>query len=374
MYRQLIPKIAPLLDQKKPPIILLLGLRQTGKTTLAKTLLQNKRHQLFNFDLLSDQQEFISQNRHSLGVFAERYRDTILFIDEVQKQPESTAVIKHLYDHYGMSFVLTGSSELKLRSHIGDTLAGRVRRFSVFPLSITEIAVQRGDVKEGEDASYDIGRSHLERMLVYGSLPALEHLPFDQYAQHLTDFMDTLLSKDVLEISSVRRPTKLYALARYVALQIGQLVNVQELATLCELSRASVYDYIDILEQLGIIHRFLPMSTNERKAIGTKCKIYFTDLGIRNALIGNFEPFQNRLDAGQLLENAVVMGLKRQKEYAGAQYRLGFFRSKTGSERDIVLKEGSREYLYEVKKSERYAKKKGIVRYITARDAWEYLL
>lgn len=373
MFRQLAEAIIENLESKKPQITLILGLRQTGKTTLAKTVCKNKKFQLFNFDLVSDQQEFTESNRHSLEDFAQRYKDHIIFIDEVQKLPQATGVVKHLYDQYGIKFILTGSSELKIKEHLSDSLAGRVKQFRLYPLSIREILVQKNIIKSREEPGYDKAQTVMQKYLVYGSLPNLENIPPENYASYLKDFVDALLSKDVLEISDIKNSTKIYTLAKLLAMQIGQLVNVNELAVLLELNRTTVYNYLDILEQLNIICRAYPLSTNQRQAIGTKFKVYFTDLGMRNILVNNFETMQSRLDIGALLENAVYMGLKRQLDYKNNVYELGFFRSSTGSEIDIVLRTLGKEYLYEVKSSKRYTRKKGEVKYITQDNAWEFL-
>lgn len=374
MFRQLSEAITKNLQSEKPQITLILGLRQTGKTTLAKTVCEGKKFQLFNFDLPSDQQEFAESNRHSLEDFAQRYRDHIIFIDEVQKLPESTGIIKHLYDQYGIKFILTGSSELKIKEHLSDSLAGRVRQFKLYPLTIKEILVQKNMLDPEAIPEYDMAQTALQKYLVYGSLPNLENITPEDYPSYLKNFTDTLLSKDVLEISEIKNSTKIFTLAKLLAMQVGQLVNVNELATLLELNRATVYNYLDILEQLNVICRAYPMSTNQRQAISTKFKVYFTDLGIRNVLINNLNTLQNRLDMGALLENAVYMGLKRQLDYKGEIYELGFFRSSSGSEIDIVLRISGEESLYEVKSSKRYARKKGDVKYITQENAWEFLI
>ena len=277
---------------------------------------------LFSFDLSSDRKEFLDQNRHSLATFATRYKDTVIFIDEVQKCPESTNIID-----------------------------------------------QDGTL------SYDEAQKLLQTNLIYGSLPNLENISSTDYPQYLSDFIEILLSKDILEIAHVTKSTRVFALAKLLALQIGQLVNVNKLAMLTELSRNSVYHYLDIFEQLNLIFRAYPLSTNNRRSISAKCKVYFTDIGLRNALIGNFSPLNSRFDGGSLLENVVFMGMKRHLDYTlSHQYELGFFRSINGSELDMIVKTDGKEQLYEIKTSPKYMNKKGIVTYITMQDAWEYLL
>lgn len=368
MYRIILPQILKELRLQKPQIILILGMRQTGKTTLAKTAVSDREYVFFNFDLAGDRAEFLDQNRHRLRLFAERNKDKIVVIDEVQKLPESTNVIKHLYDQYNLRFILTGSSELKLQQGFGDSLAGRLRVFRLYPLSFEEISKQGG-----KKLDYEFGQELLFKNLVFGSLPQIMNLKPERYASYLTDFTDQLLAKDVLEYSQIRKPTQIYSLAKLLAHQIGQLVNFNELSLMLEVSRASVYNYIDILEKLSVIVRASPISTNEREAIGKKCKVYFTDLGIRNALLGNFENFNLRTDRGNLLENAVFVGIKRQLDYASEPYKIGFFRSLQGFEIDIVVKKGGQENLYEVKTRQKALKPKKGVSYITLENAQEFL-
>jgi predicted AAA+ superfamily ATPase len=384
MFREITNKIQGLLDQGKPPIILLLGLRQTGKTTLAKNLVnlpvashresssngvKDRKYQFFNFDLPSDQQEFLEQNRHSLELFAQRYKGYTIVIDELQKSPEATSIIKHLYDNYNQNFILTGSSELKVRKSAGDTLAGRLNTFNIYPLSIKEILIQTGKMKENNPLPYDNSQTLMKRILVYGSLPNLQNITPDRWESYLKEFTETLLSKDVLEIADIRKSNKIFSLAKLLALQIGQLVNVNELSTLLEVPRGTIYNYIDILEQMSIIKRSLPLSTNERQAISTKFKVYFTDIGIRNYLIGNFNPLNIRLDKGQLLENFVFINFKRTLDYTQKDYKLGFFRSDIGSEIDIVLKTAEGEKLFEVKS--KFKAKDSKIKYITLDNAYQ---
>lgn len=375
MYRTIAASIQQTLKQNHPPIVLIVGLRQTGKSTLAQSLVSSTPVQLFNFDLISDREEFLNQNRHTLAEFARRYAQHTIIIDEVQKCPEATNIIKHLYDQHHLRFLLTGSSELKITKHVGDSLAGRIKQYRLYPLSLKELLIQRGAVSESSSRlTYDLCQPILSSYLVYGSLPKLENISVADHTSHLFNLSEGLLTTDILELEQIKKSTKIVTLAKLLAQQIGQLVNIQELSTLTELSRVSIYRYLDIFEQLNIICRAYPLSTNNRRAISAKFKVYFTDLGIRNALVNAFNPIQSRLDTGPLLENAVYIGIKRTMEYTIPHaYDLGFFRDRNGSELDIVLRHDGKEQLYEIKSSPKYMNKKGIVTYITMQNAWEYL-
>lgn len=373
MFRQLLEPLQKLFTQKKSPIILIIGMRQVGKSTLALNLVKNYKYVYFNFDLIADRLEFVNQNRHDLALFAEKYKDNIIVIDEVQKSPESTSIIKYLYDNFSIKFVLTGSSEIKLRKGLGDSLVGRIHEVRLYPLSLKEINIQQQSIwdSENEYINYDSNQLNLLKALSFGTLPNLLNIQIDEYETYLNDYTNTILSKDVLEIAGTRKSIQVFTLAKLLALQIGQLVNFNELALNTELSRESIYRYIDIFEQMGIIVRAKPISTNEREAISKANKIYFTDLGIRNSLVGNFNAFNQRLDKGQLLENAVFVGMKRNDDYNNIKSSLGFFRSINGSEIDIVRKVGDSEDLYEVKVRNKNKMKK--VKLITLDTAQKYL-
>lgn len=372
-YRDILKKAKEITFGNPPRIVVIIGLRQTGKSTLARSICEGKDYKLFDFELTSDRQNFLDQNRHSLENFANLYKNQVIIIDEIQKLSEATSVIKHLFDNYKMRFILTGSSEFKIKRHLGDSLIGRTRIFRLYPLSLNEILIQSGKIKEGQNLDFEYSQVELQKSLVYGSLPEIYNIHSSEIARYLVDFTNTLLSRDILEISQIRQSTKMYSLVKFLAMQIGQLVNVNELATLTEMSRAVVYDYIDILEQLNLIVRAHPVSTNEREAISEKFKIYFTDLGLRNALINDFNPLNNRLDIGPLLENAAYLGIKRKLDNEDTLHKMGFFRSRTGTEIDIVVQKNEDEFLYEVKASDKYMNKRGNVRYITMGNVYQYL-
>lgn len=378
MYRQVTSQIEKILNSSWKPIILLLGPRQVGKSTLARSLIPQQEQINFNFDYRLDIETFIQKNRHDLAVFAENNQGKTVIIDEIQKAPEATGVVKHLYDNFkqfNLKFILTGSSEIKIRQGIGDSLTGRVYEVHLYPLSLSEVDIQSGLAFEAEKEynNYDHNQTLLQKYLVLGSLPPSLNMPPIQYQDYLREYVNSLFSKDILELSGTRKPLQVLTLAKHLALQIGQLVNLNELASNVELQRVSIYKYLDVFEQIGLIHIAKPISTNERESISHATKIYFTDLGIRNALINNFDDFSLRADKGQLLENAIFVGLKRQLDYQRQSYKLGFFRSTHGTEIDIVKKTDGAEELFEIKTSTKKMRQSKNITYITIDTAQRYL-
>lgn len=375
MYRIILEKIKKTLEKKNPPIILILGLRQTGKSTLAQTVSQGKPVIKFNFDLLSDINEFTRQNRHSLALFAKKYAKHILIIDEIQKSPEAVGIVKYFYDAYKLKILLTGSSEIKIRRGIGDSLAGRLWEFKLYPLTLEEInrQISLSFNPRLEFNNFEKNQQLLLRSLVFGTLPQLENLSPEAYPDYLNNLINGLLSKDLMEISGTKKPAQVFHLARLLAMQIGQIVNFNELAQSTELSRISIVNYVEIFKQMGLVVSADPISFNKREAITKRTKIYFTDLGIRNSLIGNFSDWEGRQDKGPLLENAVFIGMKRRLEYNGQSYELGFFRSEYGSEIDIVKKAGKKEESYEIKVGRKNNRKRKKVQEINLEIAQKYL-
>lgn len=375
MYRIILEKIKKILEKDNPPIILILGLRQTGKSTLAQTVSRDKPVVKFDFDLLSDINEFTRQNRHSLALFAKKYAQHILIIDEIQKSPEAVGIVKYLYDTYKLKILLTGSSEIKIRRGVGDSLAGRLWEFKLYPLTFEEINRQIGLSFNHrlEFNNFEQNQQLLLRSLVFGTLPQLENLSPEAYPDYLNNLVNGLLSKDMMEISGTKKSAQVFHLARLLAMQVGQIVNFNELAQLTEFSRISVVNYVEIFKQMGLVVAADPISFNKREAITKRTKIYFTDLGIRNSLIGDFSDWEGRQDKGPLLENAVFMGMKRRLEYGGQPYELGFFRSEYGSEIDIVKKVNKREESYEVKTGRKNNRKKKKVAGINFDIAQKYL-
>jgi hypothetical protein len=370
MFRKIQETLQAQISQKGAPIALIIGMRQVGKSTLAINLAKGfGKYVRFNFDLLSDIGEFSNQDRHSLALFAERYAGSLVVIDEVQKSPESISIIKHLYDNFQMPFILTGSSEIKLRKGLGDSLAGRIHETHLYPLTLEEIRIQKG-----EPDNYDVNQKNMLNYLIYGSLPNLLNIPQLGYEEYLNDYVNTIISKDVLEIAGTRKSTQVFLLAKLLALQIGQLVNFNELAINTEFSRETVYRYLDIFEQMGLIIKAKPISTNQRESISKATKIYFTDLGVRNSLVGNFQSFNQRIDKGQILENAVFVGIKKRLDYNKINSSLGFFRSVNGKEIDIVEKNEKTEKLYEVKNTHKKSQNKtGNIEIITLETGQKYL-
>lgn len=278
---------------------------------------------------------------------------SILFFDEIQYLEQPGLLLKLLYDHFQhIKVIATGSSSFLLLQHIGDSLAGRKKIFVMYSLSLSEI-------NSLEQVNYWIFNDmpvkeaslteDIRQTLLYGAYPPI-YLASNKYEkiEKLREIADSYLFKDLLSLEHIKNPRIIMELTRLLSYQIGNLVNPNELSMTLGVARDTVMNYIDLLEKFFIIFRVYPYERNLRDVIKRKFKVYFFDLGIRNAVIGNFAPLSQRGDKGYLLENAVAIGIRRRIEYDRKLYQLYFWRDYDGNEVDLVVK-NRKSYGIEVK-------------------------
>jgi predicted AAA+ superfamily ATPase len=325
--------------------IILLGARQVGKTTLLKILQarltqEGKRVRYLNCDIEEDRLATDTTSRTLLerlvsGVDA-------LFIDEIQRLGNPGLTLKILVDLYPHLMILvTGSSSFELRNRMSDALTGRYIDFRLYPLSLGEMLQQSG-VVDDPALRKPAADALLNDILRYGSYPEIFLEPNSGTKQLLlSKLVESYLFKDILTFQSVRYSQTIIDLARALAYQIGNEVNEHELANRLKVDRKTVVSYIDILEKSFVLMRLPPFSRNPRREIGKQSKIYFLDLGIRNALIGDFNDLSLRPDRGMVWENFLIV--ERLKTYLnrGASVQGRFWRTYNGAEVDYIEEQGA---------------------------------
>lgn len=327
----------------KGKVIVIQGPRQVGKTTLAKELLKkygNEKNYV-NCDIVSNAQAMAVQNPKPLREFL---GDGKLFvIDEAQKVKNIGLNLKILVDTYPeIQIIATGSSSFSLSAQIGEPLVGRMFKYILYPFSIKEIY---GNSKPTDN--------DLDALLVYGSYPDVITSKAASKRDYLTMLSSNFLYKDIAGFEEIRNPELLRNLLQLLAHQIGREVSYNELATKLEVRRETVIRYIYILEEAFIVFRLYPFSRNLRKEIGRKTKIYFYDLGVRNAIINKFEPTKDRDDIGALWENFCV--IERKKQIQDNRWYRGtyFWRTTSQKEIDYLEEYDGALYAYEFKWSNR---------------------
>lgn len=316
-------------------VILLFGARQVGKTTLVEQILQTLPYRVLRVN--ADESRHIdilsSRDLRTLSDLVAGY--DLLFVDEAQRIPEIGINLKLLADNFpGLRVIATGSSSLHLASGTREALTGRSLSHSLFPISFSELA--------NDYNAFEL-REMLPQRLIYGSYPELIAMAgSERKTSYLLNLTTSYLYKDILEISNIRHSNKLRDLLKLLAFQIGQLVSLNELGTQLGMSKETVRDYIDLLEQSFVIFRLSGFSRNLRKEVSKSDKIYFWDLGIRNTVIENLNRLDDRNDVGQLWENLMIAERRKWLSYQGVLGSLYFWRTYTGAELDLLEESAGR--------------------------------
>lgn len=328
-------------DFFKGKAIILVGPRQVGKTTLIKSILKNKAGVIeVNGDNPTDK---LKVEKKDIDQLVKLIGDSkYVFIDEAQKIVGIGETIKLLVDYHGSKkqVIATGSSGLNLLSNTREPLTGRKFTYELFGFSIREI------VNNMESLAVE---KNLPDLLIYGSYPEIYLKSGKDKERLLVDIAGSYLYKDILELEQVRNPAILNKLLSALALQVGSEVSLSELGNTVGLDLKTVERYIDLLEKNYVIFRLPPYSANQRKTLSKLNKVFFYDLGIRNALINNFNPLDLRNDVGALWENFLILErLKyRQVNFINAiQY---FWRTYDGAKIDLVEQRKGKLFGYEFK-------------------------
>jgi predicted AAA+ superfamily ATPase len=317
-------------DFFKGKVIILTGPRQVGKTTLANHILKSYSSIItFNGDNRKDRETLAKNDFEYLDNLVGNKK--IIFIDEAQKIDEIGNTLKLFVDNYQekKQIIATGSSSLNLLSNTSEPLTGRKFVYELFPLSVSEIYSEKHPL--------DIEKE-LESLLVYGTYPDIYEADMETKEKQLVEITKSYLYKDILELENVRNSSSLDSLLAALALQIGSEVSLTELSNLLGLNLRTIERYIDLLEKNYVIFRLPPYYTNERKVLSKQNKIYFYDLGIRNALINNFNPLSKRNDRGALWENFLILERMKSNAYEGRYISKFFWRTYDGAEIDYIEK------------------------------------
>lgn len=252
----------------------------------------------------------------------------MLIIDEAQRIQEIGLVLKVLYDELpNLKVIATGSSSFDLANKTTETLTGRKKVFHLLPFALAEIA-------DGMN-KYELDQK-LEEILVYGLYPEVYTASTSQKYNNLFEISESYLFKDVLQLTTVKYISKIRDLLRLLAFQVGHQVSIHELSQKLALNRETVERYIELLEKAFVIFRLPAYSRNLRKEVSKMDKIYFYDTGIRNSLIDNFKPLDQRIDAGNLWENFIIGERRKQLIYTQKRRHCYFWRTYTGAEIDYV--------------------------------------
>ena len=344
---QIIPRMAQgqiesrLFDKKA---IIIYGARQTGKTTLAKRIIEKygEKAQYFDCELLSVRQNIEIPEADRLKSYLGKYK--IVVLDEMQKIPSAGIILKILVDHCPeIQVIATGSSSFELANKTSEPMTGRAVRFTLYPFSVAEM--------EQKFNRFEID-AKLENIMRFGSYPEVFLAESEERArERLNEVVSNYLYKDILAFEGIKKSAIIENLLKLLALQLGNEVSYNELAQNLGISRLTTQKYIDILEQSFIIFTLKSFSRNLRKEISKSVKIYFYDLGVRNSLIQNFNMLSLRNDAGALWENLMIAERIKSNSHRQARPNRYFWRTYDRKEIDYIEESGGKLNAFEFKLS-----------------------
>ncbi len=337
IHRFLFEKIKNQLFKGKA--IIIIGSRQIGKTSLLHELFPNTDNIVWlNGDDLEVQHIVSHINTAQWQTLIGNKK--LVIIDEAQLISDIGLRMKLITDQLqDIQLIATGSSAFELANRLNEPLTGRKWEHKMYPLSYAEMVKHHGLLTE---------RSLLTYRLIYGYYPEVVTSPGNE-RDILRMLTDSYLYKDILSFGGIKKSNKLVALLQAIAYQVGSQVSYSELATTIGIDGKTVETYIDLLEKCYIIFRLPSFCRNLRNELKHSRKIYFYDNGIRNALISNFAPIQNRTDVGALWENFAVSERMKYCQYQDLWCNRYFWRTHKQKEIDYIEEYDGKLHAYEFK-------------------------
>lgn len=309
----------------KGKVIVLIGPRQVGKTTMINTLLAKRKYLFLDgddnavIDLLSN------ANTDQLKSIIGDYK--YVFIDEVQRIPNIGLKLKIIVDQIkGVQMIVSGSSAFDINNITQEPLTGRKFEYQMFPVSWSEFENSIGYLK---------AHQQLELRMLYGMYPDVIN-NFGHEYEILKNLVSSYLYKDILALAGIRKSNVLEKILQALALQVGSEVSYNEIAQLVGVDKNTVNTYIDLLEKSFVIFKLNSYSKNIRNEIKANKKIYFYDNGVRNMVIGNFNHLALRQDKGALWENFMIAERMKKLSYSQSIAKPYFWRTTTQQEIDYI--------------------------------------
>jgi len=347
------------LNQKE--ISLIAGPRQAGKTTamlqLKKELDESgEKTLLLNLDIEADRYFFDSQKSLISKIELEIGKNKgFVFIDEMQRKEDAGLFLKGIYDmNLPYKFIVSGSGSVELKAHIHESLAGRKRLFELNTISFEEFINFKTDYKY-QDQLENFFQIEKEKTLEL----AKEYITFGGYprvilaqttlekTKIIEEIYTSFVEKDLAYLLGIQKTEDLGRLLKIISSQIGNLVNYSELSSTLGLSQQTVNNYLWYTEKTFVIDKITPFYRNVRSEITKSPTYYFTDLGMRNFILGTFGNYNLTIDDGFLFQNFIYLLIKNNLNLNFA--KIHFWRTKDGAETDFILENGQDVIPIEVK-------------------------
>ena len=319
--------LQPIVEEslKQGLISVIYGARQTGKTTLSLEIA--KKYPGFIYLNCDEPDVRLSlTNQNSVNLKRLIGDTSLVIIDEAQRVENIGLTAKLIYDgKLTQNLILTGSSSIDLANKVKEPLTGRASEHILYPLSLKELTTNNSQMF-----------SKLNDYLIHGGYPAIQQLSSNDAITRLKTLAGQYIYKDVFNFNTKLNEDLVSRLLQLLALQIGSEVSYANLANKLDVSKGTVERYIDLLKKAFIIYRFAQFRKNQRNEIGRLRKVYFYDLGIRNALVDNFKQLELRDDSGALWENFIINERRKMHQKNLSIVKQMYWRSRSKQEIDLV--------------------------------------
>ncbi len=324
----------------KGKIIILYGARRVGKTTLCKKIVKKHENAKYiNCELQQYRTALETTNSELLKNYLGTYK--LIVLDEAQHIPNIGLILKVIADTFpDIQIIATGSTSFGLSGKINEPLTGRSRQYQLYPLSIEEIQQNYSII--------DI-QARLPNLLLYGLYPEVFNKSGQDAKEELFNISSNYLYKDILQFEQLKRSDLIFNLLKAIALQVGNEVSFNELAGLLGENIHTLKRYIELLEKSFVLFRLSSFSRNLRKEIGKGQKIYFYDIGIRNAILNHFGDISTRNDVGGLWENFIIAEKIKANHYQRRFVNSYFWRTYDQKEVDYIEDIDGKLFAYEIK-------------------------
>jgi len=345
-------KVLPLLQKElnSDEIIVLTGMRRTGKTTLVRCLydnLKNCRKVYLDLENPLNQTYFSQVDYEKVKLHLEQLahgkgKRLVVFLDEIQNIKNLPSIVKYLYDHFKIKFILTGSASFYLKNLFSESLAGRKRIFELYPLDFEEFLNYKApNLKKPKldekitKAIFHLFEKYISEYLNYGGFPSvvLKKSHQEKIAE-LDDIFTSYYQKEILLLSDFRKTNVMKNTIILLSQRVGSKLDIAKIASELGVSRITIQEYLDFLEQTYFIKRIRPFSKKIDVALRGQQKPYLCDSGMLTKM--------GKVPDSTILENSILNMLKTYQE-------IYFYQSKGGAEIDFLVKKGKKMFAFEVK-------------------------
>lgn len=332
-------------------VTVLTGMRRTGKTTLVRQLMAESDIQqkvFYDLERIDNRKFFERDNyEHIIQDLTQQGFDfsqkVLICIDEIQMVPNITSVIKYLYDHYDIKFIVTGSSSYYIKNKFQESLSGRKKIFEIFPLTFGEMLTFNDVEHKSIKGILDLKNSTAEKQrldtyyqqyIEYGGFPQVVLAKTeDEKKDILQDIISSYLNIDIQQLAEIRKLKEVYKVIELMASRIGNKLDIAKFSLTTGLARQTIENYIYLLEQSYLLKTLPVFTFNKDKEIVKSRKVYFYDNGLANILAD--------LSSGVKFENAIFSQLHHFGD-------LSYYQLKSGLEIDFIV---DQKYGFEVKET-----------------------